>query len=73
MLLIPRFRIMFHFSLQMHKIINLFLTLQEDLEFVKVGGKKKLVGFVDLGRSYDDYRILTEGKIIDVCNKRCLS
>lgn len=34
---------------------------QEDLEFARVGGQKRLMVAVSLGQSYDDVRSLTEG------------
>lgn len=37
------------------------MTIQEDLEFARVGGQKRLMGAVSLGQSYEDVRSLTEG------------
>ena len=37
------------------------MFIQEDLEFARVGGQKRLMGAVSLGQSYEDVRSLTEG------------
>ena len=37
------------------------MFIQEDLEFARVGGQKRLMGAVFLGQSYEDVRSLTEG------------
>lgn len=40
---------------------KLRVFIQEDLEFARVGGQKRLMGAVSLGQSYEDVRSLTEG------------
>lgn len=37
------------------------MFIQEDLEFARVGGQKRLMGAVSFRQSYEDVRRLTEG------------
>lgn len=53
-----------YFLSTINVVLFISFFLQEDVAYIKSGSLFKLVGFVNLGRSYENINVLTTGNIL---------